>query len=103
MFRITTHGADGELVMVLEGYFTGACVQELENCWHSVVQRAPGAQVRVDLSALWRVDAAGRELLTVMYRAGARLVARGCVMPVLVREISESVDHSESQLLNADY
>jgi len=90
MFRITTHGVDGELVLTLEGYLTGAWVQELAICWQQIVSTAPGAQVRIDLTGLWRVDAAGRELLTAIHRSGARLVAKGCVMPVLVREIAES-------------
>ena len=89
MFRITTRGIDGELVLTLEGYLTGPWVQELEACWRQVIERAPGAQVRVDLTGLCRVDGPGRDLLSVMHRAGARLAARGCVMPVLVREIAE--------------
>jgi len=97
MFRITTRGADGELAMTLEGYLTGAWVQELETSWHTVVGTAPGVQLRVDLTGLCRVDAAGRELLAAMHRDGARLVAKGCVMPVLVREISESADAGGSQ------
>jgi ABC-type transporter Mla MlaB component len=90
MFRITTHGVDGELVLTLEGYLTGPWVRELDICWQQVVASAPGAQIRVDLSGLWRVDAAGRELLAAIHREGGRLVAKGCVMPVLVREISEA-------------
>src|SRR5262245_50522875 len=90
MFRIKTRGADGELVLTLEGYLTGAWVQELEICWHKVMEQAPGAHLRVDLTGLWRVDAAGHDLLSEMYRSGARLVAKGCVMPVLVREIVEA-------------
>jgi ABC-type transporter Mla MlaB component len=89
MFRITTRGSDGELVLTLEGHLTGPWVHELETCWHDIVEAAPSARVRVDLSSLCRVDSEGRELLDEMHRAGARLVARGCVMPVLVREIEE--------------
>ena len=95
MFRITTRGADGELVLTLEGYLTGAWVQELETCWHAVTEEAPGARLRVDLTGLWRVDVAGRDLLSEMYRAGARLVAKGCVMPVLVREIVEAAQEDQ--------
>src|SRR3954467_7300054 len=90
MFRITTRGADGELVLTLEGNLTGPCVGELRTCWQTVVAAAPSAQLRVDLSGLCRVDIEGREVLSAMHRAGARLVARGCVMPVLVREIVEA-------------
>lgn len=90
MFRITTRGADGELVLMLEGYLTGPWVSELEGHWRTVLDAAPTAQLRVDLTGLCRVDSAGRELLTTIHRCGARLVAKGCVMPVLVREIAET-------------
>jgi len=93
MFRITTHGVDGELVLTLEGYLTGDWVQELVICWEQIVAAAPGAVIRVDLTGLWRVDAAGRDLLAALHRAGARLVAKGCVMPVLIREIVESAQN----------
>ena len=90
MFRISTQTVDGELVLKLEGGLAGPCVQELETCWRAAVQTLGDRQLRVDLTALWRVDAAGRELLAAIHRAGAHFVARGCVMPEVVREISES-------------
>lgn len=98
MFRITTKGVDGELVLTLEGNLTGPWVRELETCWRAVAQTAPGARLRVDLTSLCRVDSEGRVMLSEMHRAGARLVARGCVMPVLVREI----DEANRKLLVAD-
>ena len=93
MFRITTHGIDGELVLTLEGYLTGDVVQELAICWDQIAAAAPRALIKVDLTGLWRVDAAGREVLEALHRAGARLVAKGCVMPVLIREIAESAQN----------
>ena len=92
MFRITTQTEGGEFVLKLEGCLTGPWVRELDTCWHGVVETLDGRQMRVDLTALCHVDAAGRELMTEMYRAGARFVTRGCVMPEVVREISESAD-----------
>ncbi len=96
MFRITTHGVDGELVLTLEGYLTGDWVTELAICWDQIAATAPGAFIKVDLTGLWRVDAAGRELLEAIHRAGGRLVAKGCVMPVLIREIAESAQNDLS-------
>ena len=90
MFRITTQTAADEIVMRLEGNLAGPWVGELDTCWRNVVVATQGRRVRVDLTALCQVDAAGRELLAVMHRAGARFVARGCVMPEVIREISES-------------
>jgi ABC-type transporter Mla MlaB component len=92
MFRITTQAADDELVLKLEGNLAGPWVRELDTCWHDVVLRGDVQRVRIDLTALCQVDAAGRELMAVMHRAGAQFVARGCVMPEVVREISASAD-----------
>jgi anti-anti-sigma regulatory factor len=90
MFRITTQTADHELVMKLEGSLTGPWVRELDACWRDVAREMNGRQLRVDLSAVCYVDAAGRELMSAMHRAGARFVTTGCVMPEVVREISQS-------------
>jgi hypothetical protein len=48
--------------------------------------------VRVDITDVCHVDDAGRELMTLMYRAGVRFVGKGFVCRELVREISELVD-----------
>jgi anti-anti-sigma regulatory factor len=92
MFRITTQTADDDLVMKLEGCLAGPWVRELDNCWRDVMTRTHGRVVRIDLTAVCHVDAAGRELMALMHRAGAQFVTKGCVMPEVVREISESVD-----------
>jgi len=90
MFRITTQTVDGELVLKLEGCLAGPCVHELETCWLGVIKTLADRHLRVDLTGLWRVDAAGRDLLAAMHRAGAHFVAAGCEMPEVIREISES-------------
>lgn len=90
MLRITTQAADGELVMKLEGCLAGPWVRELETCWRDALLRRNGRQIRVDLTSVCHVDAPGRELMTVMHRAGARFITRGCLMPEVVREIAES-------------
>jgi anti-anti-sigma regulatory factor len=89
MFRITSFIDDGEIVVKLEGCLAGPSVQELDSCWRAA--RGTG-RVRVDLKEVCHVDAAGRALMMSMYRAGVRLVTRGCVMPEVVREIAQSVD-----------
>jgi len=91
MFRITNHTANGELVMKLEGCLEGAVVSELEASWRDVSDGSHGRIVRVDLVDVCHVDTAGRELLGRMCRAGVAFVARGCVMPELVKEIAEGV------------
>jgi ABC-type transporter Mla MlaB component len=90
MFRITSETGDDELVMKLEGALVGPFVPELHGCWRAAVENAAGRPIRVDLTDVCHVDAAGQELMARMFRAGARFVASGCVMPEIVREISES-------------
>lgn len=102
MFRITTRATDDEVVLTLEGCLSGALVEEVEACWRRALETLDGRQLRVDLRALWRVDAEGRELLATMHHVGAYFVASGCVMPELVREISESTGLSaEARRANA--
>ena len=92
MLRITEHHANGRLVLKLEGRFSAPWVSELDACWRAAVQSSEGQSIWVDLSDVCLVDDAGQEQLARMHRAGARFLTRGCVMPELVREISESAD-----------
>ena len=95
MVRITTQAVDDELVLKLEGCLAGAWVRELDICWREAVVKLNGRRMRIDLTGVCHADAAGRELMTLMYRAGARFVTSGCVMPEVVREISESAGAGE--------
>jgi anti-anti-sigma regulatory factor len=90
MLRITTQSTPDRLALKLEGWLTGAWVEELGNTWRAATNT--GRQICVDLSDVFFVDDAGRELLTLMYRDGVAFVTKGCVMPELLREISESAD-----------
>ncbi len=92
MFRITSLIEDGDIVLKLEGCLAGTCVQELESCWRAAIETNGTRPVRVDLREVCHADEAGRELMMSMYRAGVRLMTKGCVMPELVREIAETVD-----------
>ena len=88
MLRITSHAAAGAVALKLEGWLTGAWVDEVDRCWRAAASREGHQRICVDLSEVFFVDDAGRELLTRMYRAGVDFVATGCVMPEIVREIS---------------
>jgi hypothetical protein len=90
MLRITAVPGPDELLVKLEGCVSGAWAHELDAWWHGTVTRRRGQRVRVDLTDVCHVDAAGREVMAVMHRGGARFVVAGCVMPEIVREIRES-------------
>ena len=88
MFRVTEQCASGRLVLKLEGRCSFEVVGELDAGWRAARAKAGAAPIRVDLSDVWLVDAAGQEQLVRMQRAGVEFVARGCVMRELIREIS---------------
>jgi|SRR6187399_2975938 ABC-type transporter Mla MlaB component len=89
MLRITIQRAEDDVVMKLEGCLAGPWVDELETCWRQA-RTADRGRVRVDLRNVCHVDAAGRELMTRMHRAGAAFVVSGCLMPEVVREVTET-------------
>lgn len=91
MLRITPHDAGSEYVITLEGCLCGPWVAELAACWNAAATAHPGRPVRVDLADVFHVDEAGRELMTLMCRAGVRFAAQGFVMADVVREIAASV------------
>ena len=89
MLRITVQRSPRRTVLKLEGRLSGAWVAEVDRCWRAASQTCT-APTEIDLGDVSLVDAAGEALLARMHRAGVRFVTRGCVMPELVREISES-------------
>jgi anti-anti-sigma regulatory factor len=92
MLRITEQHANGRLVLKLEGRFAAPWVSELDACWRAALDVHDADAIWIDLSDVHVVDVAGREQLGRMHRGGARFLTRGCFMPELVREISESAD-----------
>ena len=89
MLRITMQPAGDDLVMKLEGCLAGAWVAALDACWRQAITQQ-GGRIRVDLRSVCHVDAAGRELMTRMYHGGAAFEASGCVMPEVVREVTQT-------------
>jgi hypothetical protein len=92
MLRITSQIAPDRFALKLEGWLTGPWVDELDTCFRAASNSVGARRICVDLTAVYGVDEGGRALLAQMHRAGVVFSARGCVMPELVREISESTD-----------
>ena len=90
MLRITPYAVADEYLLKVEGSLAGAWVRELAACWMEITTTAVGPHVVVDLTAVCHVDDGGRELMTLMHRAGVRFITSGFVIPELVREISEA-------------
>ena len=92
MLRITEQHTNGRMVLKLEGRFSAPWVGELDACWRAALTAQDAGSIWIDLSDVYVVDVAGQEQLARMHRAGVRFLTRGCLMPELVREISESAD-----------
>lgn len=87
MLRITADEKPRILSFRLEGRLEGPWVGELEKCWRGLVERAGTPALRVDLTGVTFVDAAGKAQLTAMHRQGAEFVAEDCLTRSIVSEL----------------
>jgi ABC-type transporter Mla MlaB component len=90
MLRITVHDKPGALTFQLEGRLAGPWVRVLEECWQSALASRREPILRVDLTAVTSVDAAGRACLAALHRQGAEFVAADCLTKAIVAEITQA-------------
>jgi hypothetical protein len=86
MLRIMVHQEGSQCRLELAGRLCGPWVGETERVWRSAPHS--GKELEVDMTEVTGVDAAGRQLLAAMHRAGARLIAKGVWMTALVVEVT---------------
>ena len=87
MLRITVHDSPTAFTLQLEGKLAGPWVRELEGSWQSTRDRPP--KLRVDLTGVTFIDAAGQACLAAMHRQGAEFIAADCLTKSIVAEIAE--------------
>jgi anti-anti-sigma regulatory factor len=87
MLRITVHDEPGSLTFQLEGRLAGPWVRVLEECWQSALARRRKPVLRVDLTGVTSIDAAGRTCLAALHHQGAEFVAADCLTKAVVAEI----------------
>jgi hypothetical protein len=90
MLRITVHDKPGALTFRLEGSLAGPWVRVLEECWQSARARRRQPTLRIDLTEVTAIDAAGRACLEALHRGGAEFVAADCLTRAVVAEITRS-------------
>src|ERR1700694_475217 len=88
MLRITVHDKSGALTFQLEGRLAGPWVRVLEECWQSGLARQRQPILRVDLTEVTSIDAAGQACLAALHRQGAEFVAADCLTKAVVAEIT---------------
>lgn len=87
MLRITANDNPRVLTFRLEGRLEGPWVRELEQCWFDLLNGENKPTVRVDLTGVTYIDAAGKARLARMYEQGAELIAGDCVTKAVAAEI----------------
>lgn len=75
------------MIFKLEGDLSGDWVAALKGCWHDAMVLEFPASIRVDLTEVTFIDAAGKELLASMYGHGAEFVAADVLTKGVVEEI----------------
>ncbi len=88
MLRITVHDNPQVLTFQLEGRLAGPWLRELKDCCQSTLARQRKPILRIDLTGVTFIDAAGEACLAAMYHQGAELVAADCLTKAIVAEIA---------------
>jgi anti-anti-sigma regulatory factor len=89
MLRITTQDDPRVVTLRVEGRLIGPWAAELEKCWRHSLACPGGTTLRVDLSGVTFIDAAGKAVIAAMHRQGAQLIAGDCMTAGLVEEIAK--------------
>jgi anti-anti-sigma regulatory factor len=90
MLRITVHDSPQALTFQLEGSLAGPWLQVLQECWQGTLARRRKPILRVDLTGVTFIDAAGKACLARMHREGAEFVAADCLTKAIVAELRGS-------------
>jgi anti-anti-sigma regulatory factor len=90
MLRITIHDNPGALTFQLEGRLVGPWVRVLQECWQSALASQRQPTLRMDLTGVTFIDAAGRACLAALHRRGAEFIAADCLTRAVVAEITQA-------------
>jgi anti-anti-sigma regulatory factor len=77
-----------QLLLEIEGRLAGPWVEELERSWQAERQRTASQGILVRLAHVSFIDEAGKELLSRMFQAGAKLEGSGCMVRAIIARIT---------------
>jgi anti-anti-sigma regulatory factor len=95
VFRLTEQAAADRLVIKLEGRCSADVVDDLVASWVAARLKADGRPIWIDLTDVLHVDDVVLRQLARMHAAGARFMARGCLMHYIVRQITDQPASAE--------
>ena len=87
MLRITLVEKPDALRFQLEGRLGGPWVRVLEESWQNALAYPRKSILRVDLTGVTSIDAAGQACLAAMHRQGAEFITADCLTKAIVDEI----------------
>jgi hypothetical protein len=90
MLRITVHDNPQVLTFQLEGSLAAPWLRALEECWQGNLACRRKPILRVDLTGVTFIDAAGKDSLAAMHRQGAEFIAADCLTKAVVAEITQA-------------
>jgi ABC-type transporter Mla MlaB component len=88
MLRITVTESTSEQRWILQGRLTGSTVEELITSWRANQRCQPSRTCVVDLNEITSIDKDGEQVLLMMLRDGAKLVANGLYTKHLLESLS---------------
>jgi DNA-binding LytR/AlgR family response regulator len=88
MLRITVTETTSEQRWTLQGRLTGSTIEELIASWRANRRCSPTQSCVVDLNQITSIDKDGEQVLRMMLRDGAKLVATGLYTKHLLESLS---------------
>ena len=89
MLRITLQDKPGAVTFQLEGRLAGPSVRLLADCWQTTLASPQKPILRVDLTGVTSIDAAGQACLAAMHQRGVKFIAADCLTKAVVAEITQ--------------
>ena len=87
MMKATIERKDEGTVLKVEGKVCGPWVDELRDCWESLLATTGGHPIAVELADVSFIDERGKELLSMMVERGAEIRGEGCLTSAIVNSI----------------
>lgn len=103
MLRINIRHDAKSLTFQCEGRLAGPWVREAEACWQQMRAANRNSVIRLDLTGVTIIDAAGKTFLAAAYAHGAELIAAGCLTRAIVAELTNApLSDSQNLTMNAE-
>jgi hypothetical protein len=99
MLRILTVEEPYSTTLKLEGRLVSDWIPEAHRAWSEVIRKLNGKKLTIDLFELTFADDLGRELLSLMHEAGARLLGTGPMISGLIEEIQSERRQPKGEFL----